>query len=537
MSLHIDNPGDSTQPAPRELSYWSATDETPLIPGTVGDLLRTAAAAAPDRIAIVDGAVGADRSWTYREFLDLAEQCARGLVEAHDVGSRIGVWAANSPEWLLLQQACALAGMQLVTFNPAYTYAELAFVLRDSGCVVLFHGREHRGVDLAAIAEQCVRDIDTLGGTTALDSWAAQSTEHSHPSVALPTPGEYDVAIVQYTSGTTGAPKGVLISHHAMVNSANLVARRAGIEAGCVYVNPMPTFHIGSCGTVALGTVSSAGTQIILPGFDAARVLELVEKHRATALLAVPTMQIAMLEHPQLQSRDVSSLRVILTGGSVASSDLVRRVKQAFGCRFSITFGQTETGGPSTQTDPDGPVWEQVETIGRALAHTEVKIIDPVTGGTVPIGEQGEICSRGPTSMVGYLGRPDDRSLRDDGWLHYGDLGTMDHDGYLRIVGRLKDMIIRGGENISPREIEEIISTHPDVVDVAVVGAPDPTWGEQVAAFVRVREGSQLDETLLTDLCSAHLAHHKVPKIWRLVDTFPLTASGKVQKFKLREAL
>ncbi|GAC49193.1 AMP-binding protein [Gordonia aichiensis] len=537
MSTRANESGEVTQPASRELSYWHATDETPLVHGTVGDLLRTAATTAPDRIAIIDGAPGSERSWTYREFLDLAEQCARDLVEAHDVGSRIGVWAANSPEWLLLQQACALAGMQLVTFNPAYTYAELAFVLRDSGCVVLYHGREHRGVDLAAIAEQCVRDIDTLGATTALDSWAAQSTEHPHPSVVLPTPGETDVAILQYTSGTTGVPKGVLISHHAMVNSANLVARRAGIEAGCVYVNPMPTFHIGSCGTVTLGAVSSVGTQVILPGFDAGRVLELVEKHRATALLAVPTMQIAMLEHPQLQSRDVSSLRVILTGGSIASADLVRRVKQAFGCRFSITFGQTETGGPATQTDPNGPVWEQVETIGRALPHTEVKIVDPLTGETVPIGERGEICSRGPTTMVGYLGRPGDRSLHDDGWLHYGDLGSMDNDGYLRVVGRLKDMIIRGGENISPREIEEIICTHPDVVDAAVVGAPDPVWGEQVAAFVRVREGSLVDETLLADLCSAHLARHKVPKIWRLVDTLPLTASGKVQKFKLREAL
>lgn len=527
----------TTSVADQGLAYYAASNETPLVQGTVGDLLRRAVAQAPDRLAIIDGAPGSNRVWTYRNLIDVAERCAAVLVGDFGVSARVGVWASNSPEWLILQQAAALAGVQLVTINPGYTYTELEYVLRDSRCVALFHGGVHRGADLKAMAERAVSEIDHLTVTNELAGWIGDGAARASDHAELPNPGEEDVVVVQYTSGTTGAPKGVLISHRSMVNSANLVARRAGIENGCIYINAMPTFHIGSCGTVTLGTISSVGTQVILPGFDPANLLRLVEEHRATALLAVPTMQIAMLEHPDCGERDVSSLRVVLTGGSTASADLVRRVKSVFGCKFSITFGQTETGGPSTQTDPDGELWEQVETIGRALPHTEVKIIDPVTGATVRTGEQGEICSRGPTTMVGYLERPDDRSLREDGWLNYGDLGVMDSDGYLRIVGRLKDMIIRGGENISPREIEELLCTHPHVADAAVVGVPDPKWGEQVAAFVRVAEGSTLSGEQLSEFCSHRLAWHKVPRTWRFVEAFPLTPSGKVQKFKLREEL
>ncbi|MGV9711006.1 AMP-binding protein [Gordonia sp. NPDC003424] len=526
MSIAIDVPG---------LSYRPATTETPLLPGTVGDLLRRAADAAPDRLAIIDGAPGSTRTWTYRQLLDTAERCAAAMRNEFGSGVRLGIWAANSPEWLIAQQAAALAGAQLVTINPAYTYGELEYVLRDAGCVALLHGGEHRGRDLRALAEKAVGEIDQLLSAPELASWIDEHT--TGPTVVLPSVAQDDVAMVQYTSGTTGAPKGVLISHRAMVNSANLVARRAGLEDGCVYVNPMPTFHIGSCGTVTLGTISSVGTQVILPSFDPGRVLELVEQHRATALLAVPTMQIAMLEHPDCARRDLSSLQIVLTGGSTASADLVRRVKSVFGCKFSITFGQTETGGPSTQTNPDGDVSEQVETIGRALPHTESKIVDPVTGEIVPVGTVGEICSRGPTTMAGYLNRPDDRSLRADGWLHYGDLGTMDENGYLRIVGRLKDMIIRGGENISPREIEEVLCTHPGVLDAAVVGVPDEKWGEQVAAFVRVADEGAPTEEELAGHCNERLARHKVPSVWRLVGTFPLTPSGKIQKFRLREQL
>jgi fatty-acyl-CoA synthase len=518
------------------MSYWSASDEVPILRRTVGDLLRRTTADARDCMAVVDGTPGSSRSWTYGEFLDIALRCAGRLVEQFGSGARIGLWAANSPEWLILQQAAALAGAQLVTINPAYRYAELRYVLRDSGCVALFHGGEHRGADLCSIAERAVDELAELTASVGLREWIADSSTHS-PSVDLPHVGESEVAVVQYTSGTTGSPKGVLISHFSMVNSAHFVACRAGIGRGCVYVNPMPTFHIGSCGTVTLGTISSAGTQVILPSFEPGRVLELIEKHRATALLAVPTMLIGMLEHTGCGERDLSSLEIVLTGGSTASADLVHRTRAAFDCKFSITFGQTETGGPSTQTDPDGALWEQSESIGRALPHTEMKIVDPITGETLPVGEQGEICSRGPTTMLGYLHRPDDQSQRPDGWLHYGDLGTMDEDGYIRVTGRLKDMIIRGGENISPREIEEVLCAHPAVLDAVVVGARDEKWGEQVAAFVRVAEPGGIGEEQLAEHCWARLAQHKIPRIWRFVKEFPLTPSGKVQKFKLREEL
>jgi fatty-acyl-CoA synthase len=517
------------------MSYWPASDEVPTLRATVGDLLRRTAEADPDRMAVVDGTPSSTRSWTYREFLDVACRCAGSLVEQFGTGKRIGLWAANCPEWLILQQAAALAGAQLVAINPAYKYPELEYVLRDSGCVALFHGDEHRCSDLRSMAERAVGELAELTTSVGLPEWIAESYADTG-TVALPDVTEEDVAVVQYTSGTTAAPKGVLVSHFSMVNSAHFVARRSGIERGCVYVNPMPTFHIGSCGTVTLGTVSSAGTQVIVPGFEPSRVLELVEQHRATALLAVPTMLIAMLENADSGERDLSSLELVLTGGATASADLVRRVKAVFGCEFSIVFGQTETGGPSTQTDPNGQVWEQSETVGRALPHTEIEIADPVTGETLPLGGQGEICSRGPTTMLGYLHRPDDQSLRPDGWMHYGDLGTIDADGYLRVTGRLKDMIVRGGENISPREIEEVLCTHPLVLDAVVVAAPDEKWGEQVAAFVRV-EHAGINEQQLSEYCSARLARHKVPRIWRWVTSFPLTASGKIQKFKLREEL
>ncbi len=517
-------------------SYRPADTDTPGFGGTVGALLRRAEAANPNAVAVIEGIpdVEARRQWTYSAWLAAAESGARNLLTHFLPGHTIAVWAPNSADWLLLQQAAALAGVVLVTVNPAYRHDELVYVLRHSEAVAVFCAEEHRGNDLIGAARRASVEIATLEQVCSLSEWST-AVQESDSKGDLPVVDPESIAMIQYTSGTTGAPKGVRIRHRSMVDSAWFVARRAGLDEGCVWINPMPTFHIGSCGTVTLGTVSLCGTQVVMERFEPGLVLELMESCRADVVLAVPTMLIAILEHPDLSQRDVSSIKTIVTGGSTASAELVRRVKDRFGCKFSITFGQTETSGPSTQTDPDGSVEEQSETIGRPLPHTEVRIVDPVTGSVLPAGVEGEICSRSPMVMAGYLNRPDDTSLRADGWLHYGDLGSMDADGCIKITGRLKDMIIRGGENISPREIEEVLCRHPLVADAAVVGVSNAKWGETVAAVVRTVSGAALEVEELTHFCAEGLSRHKVPTTWRFVDEFPLTPSGKVQKFKLRE--
>jgi fatty-acyl-CoA synthase len=525
------------------LSHRQSGTVVPLLNSTVGDLLRGAAAAAPDRPALVDGTPGpgTPRQWTYAELLDAAEIGARDLLTQFDQGQRIAVWGSNSPEWLILQHAAALAGLTVVTINPAYRYPELEFVLRHSGSVGIFHAPEYRGTDLGEVVTRAVREIDTLTVAATLSDWMPASAG-TPIDVPLPAVDPGDVAMVQYTSGTTGRPKGVLVHHRGMVNSARFVAERAGVGDG-VFVNPMPSFHIGSCGAATLGVIHKRGTQVIMPRFDAAQALELIERHRARAILAVPTMLLAMLEHPDLGRRDMSSLDVVLTGGSTVSTEIVRRVKSIMGAKMSITFGQTETCGPSIQTRPDGSLEEQVETVGPPLPHTELKIVDPVTSETVPLGAEGEICTRGPMTMIGYLDGPNDTGttgsgLTSDGWLHYGDIGWMDAEGLVRITGRVKEMIIRGGENIAPREIEETLVTHPLVADVAVVGVPDPKWGEQIAAVVRTSSpGDELVAAELDEYCRSRLASFKVPVIWEFVSEFPMTMSGKIQKFKLRQWL
>ncbi len=523
---------------PVEPSCRPADVTAPILQVSVGELLRWAALEVPDRTAIIDGAPDRDgRWWTYADLLAVSERTAGVLLEQFEPGERIAVWAANSPEWLILQLASALAGLVLTTLNPLYRDRELDYTLRRSAVVGLVHAGEHRGFNMAAAAARAGEEIPGLRTVLRLDDLLAwEPVTDALPQLSPVDPAS--IALVQFTSGTTGAPKGVLLHHRGIVNSARFVADRAGVEEGCVWVNPMPTFHIGSCGTVALGCISKLGTHVIVPGFEPGLVLDLIESLAATTVLAVPTMLLGMLEHPTLAQRDFSSLVTVLTGGSLAPAALVRTVKDTFGVRFTITFGQTETSGPSMQTHPDGSIWEQAETIGRPLPHTELKIIDPGTGSNAPVGEEGEICTRGPLTMAGYLhdGEKGGSGLTQDGWLHYGDVGSMDPDGYVRITGRLKDMIISGGENISPREIEDCLTLHPQVADAAIIGVPDPKWGEHVVAVVRAVDPRQPPGTAELDLhCRAHLAPFKVPFAWQFVDEFPLTPSGKIQKFVLRE--
>jgi len=520
-------------------SYWPADTSDEVRPTTVGGVLREAAAAAPERDAMVAGMPDpADRRrWTYAELLADAEQTARALLTRFEPGEHVAVWAPNIPEWVLLQYGAALAGVVLVTVNPAYQASELEYVLRQSRSVGLFTMPEYRGNPMAKSVESVRAGLPDLRDVISFSDWAGFAADGASPAGALPDVQPDDAAALLYTSGTTGFPKGALLHHRGITNDARFVSARFGLETGGVQVSPMPLFHVGGCVLAVLGTGSVAGTYIPVLAFDPALVLELVETEHAAIMGGVPTMLLAMMEHPDFAKRDLSSLRVVGSGGSTVPAEIVRRIQSALGVKFSIVFGQTECSAVATQTRLDDSPDDKAETIGQPLPNVEVKVIDPIDGATVPPGTLGELCVRGFCVMHGYYDMPEatDAAIDPDGWLHTGDLGTMDERGYCRIEGRLKDMIIRGGENIYPREIEAVLYEHPAIADVAVVGIPDDVWGEHVAAFVRLGQDAAATPVELSAYVRERMAHYKVPKTWVFVEAFPLTGSGKVQKFVLRE--
>jgi fatty-acyl-CoA synthase len=530
----------STKPCLVE-SHRPADTRAPVIDLTVADLLRDAAASVPDRIALVEmtPAAAARRSWTYAELLVTAQRIARALLSRFAPGERVAVWAPNCAEWVLLQQGLSMAGLVLVTVNPAYKEEELAYVLGQSRSAGIFFADEYRGVDMAATVQRIRGALPALREARCLSDLDA-FTAAGDPSAELPLVTPDDPVQIQYTSGTTGFPKGAMLHHRGIVNASAFVAARSGFGDGGVWVNPMPMFHIGGGGLTEIGTMTRRGTYVLLPLFDAGLVLEAIEAYRGTIVLAVPTMLIAMLDHPDAAVRDTSSLNTVMSGATAVPASLVRRAKKAYNCRFTIVFGQTELHGVISQTQLEDSPDHQAETVGQPLPQVEVKVVSPETGAVVPLGEPGEICARGYQTMLGYFDLRDATAatIEDDGWLHMGDLGTMDADGYLRITGRLKDMIIRGGENIYPREIEERLFEHPDVSQVAVLGMADPTWGEQVVAVVCPADPDRPPTAAqLRAYCRERLARFKTPVGWCFVDDLPSTASGKVQKFVLRERL
>ncbi len=519
-------------------SYWPADTSRPLLDLTVGDMLRRAAAEVPDETALVAAMSGAaeHRSWTYAQLLADSERAARALLSRFEPGERIAVWAPNIPEWIQLEFGAAFAGLVLVTVNPAFKPAELEYVLSQSRSSGLFFTPEYRGNPMAASVEAVRGNLPELRELISFSDWddfiAAGQRERSLPPVSPD-----DAVQIQYTSGTTGFPKGALLHHRGITNNAAFTVDRLDIPSGAAWVHGMPMFHTAGCVLNTLGPVHARAKHVCLYAFDPALMLELIERERAFISGGVPTMLIAMMEHPDFPRRDLSSLRVVFSGGATVPADVVRRIETSLGARFSIVFGQTETSPVITQTRLDDSPEDKAETIGQALPHTEVKIVDSSTGATVPIGTTGELCTRGYLVMKEYFEMPDATAatIDADGWLHTGDLCAMDERGYCTVEGRLKDMIIRGGENVYPREIEELLYTHPGVVEVAVVGVPDPKWGEQVAAFVRATPEAKPTGDELFDFVRARLAPHKTPRHWVFVDEFPLTGSGKIQKFVLRE--
>jgi fatty-acyl-CoA synthase len=518
-------------------SYWPAEAGRPLDDVTVGDLLRRVAGEVPDRVALVDGQLAAAdrRRWTYAELLAIADDVAAALLARFEPGERVAVWEANRPEWVMLQLGAALAGVILVTVNPQYRAAELDYVLRQSGVAGLVHGTSHRGVSMTDVVDQLRPGLPALREVICFADWA-EFVAGDGAGRARPRPRltSADPALIIYTSGTTGFAKGALLHHLGLVNAAGLSAERAGFQDGDAWINPIPLFHTGGGVLAGIGCLARRGTHVVVPQFDPALVLELIEAERGAMVLTVPTMLLAMLERYASAPRDLSSLRTVMSGGAKVADTLVRRTTQTFGCEFSILFGQAELHGVLTQTRTADSPKDQAETLGQPMPHVEVKIADLVTGEPVGTDEDGEICARGYQNMAGYYDMPDATAatIDGDGWLHTGDVGQMDARGYLRIAGRLRDIIIRGGENIHALEIEQLLAEHPQLLEVAVIGVPDPHWGEQVAAVIRpAQPDAPPDPDELTAFCQARLARFKTPRAWFFVDSFPMTPSGKIRKF------
>lgn len=519
-------------------SYHPATETGTVEQMTVGDLLQRCAEESPDRTALVAFNDSGERStWTYAELYAEAKQVACALLARFQPGDHVAIWSPNRYEWTLLEFGAALAGLVIVTVNPALLRDEVRYVLGQSKAKGLFLVERHRDNPMLDHIESLRGELPALRDVVRFDEWdqfLAGAVECELPSVKPDQPAQ-----VQYTSGTTGFPKGAMLRHLSIVNNARFQGARMGVSGEDVVLNYMPLFHTGGCVNGTLIPAAYGAAQVLLPGFTANSALDALESEQCTVVGGVTTMYIMMLEEASFSSRDLSTLRVGWTGGSTVPASLVRQIEERFGIALTIVFGQTETSPTITQTTLDDSSKDKSETVGRPLPWTEVKIIDPDSGATLPVGEAGELCTRGYLTMLGYFELPEAtaETIDEEGWLHTGDLCAMDERGYFSVRGRIRDMIKRGGENIYPAEIEGVLAEHPDVIDAAVVGVPDPRWSEQPAAFVRLAEGATVTEEDLFSFLRERLASHKTPRVWRFTNTFPTTPSGKIQKFVLREQL
>lgn len=531
----MEDDGDMGLPG---FAHWQADFALDIPDITLGGLLRHAAETVPDRMALVEGVAdpAARRRWTYRELLDISERLARALLGKFEQGDRVVVYGTNSPEWVFLQQATSLAGILLVPVNPAYTPRELNYILSNSEAAGIFHDESFRDRDLAPVVDEAAKD--GCAGLHFVDRvtniW--NLIEAADDTIELPEIGPLDPLQVQYTSGTTGHPKGALLHHKGVLNTSRSIARRAGFKDGDVHINAMPMFHIAGAAMAEFSCIAYRGTFVLMPHWDASLMLELFESERGNATLIVPTMILGILNHPELPQRDVSSWNIIFSGAANVPAAMVRDVHEKIGCTVNIIFGQTESNGPITLTSPDDSIEDQCETVGQPLPQVEVRVVDPVTLETQPVDTVGELWVRGFQTMSGYYQMPDKtaETLLADGWLRTGDLGTMDARGYVKITGRLKEMIIRAGMNLYPKEMEDILFVHPKVDQVAVIGLPDEKWGEIVAAVISAKDpGDPPTAAELVSYCKERMSSQKVPSSWFLIEDWPLTPSGKIQKHVL----
>ncbi|SDY22512.1 fatty-acyl-CoA synthase [Saccharopolyspora shandongensis] len=531
---------DAVEPA--QPSYASGVSDVPMLGDTIGENLDRTAARFPDRDALVEFATG--RRWSYREFVAEVDALAVGLLDAGiGKGDRVGIWAPNRAEWTITQYATAKIGAILVNINPAYRMHELEYVLNQAGVRLLVSARSFKSSDYVAMVEQVRGKCPGLEQVVFLDSpeWAELAGGTGDPQrLAAIRLSADDPINIQYTSGTTGFPKGATLSHHNILNNGFFVGELCGYtEVDRVAIVP-PFYH---CFGMVMGNLActSHGSAMVIPseGFDPEAALSAVAAERCTSLYGVPTMFIAELDHPDFDSFDLSSLRTGIMAGSPCPVEVMKQVIGRMGMgEVSICYGMTETSPVSTQTRADDSLERRVSTVGRVGPHLEIKIVDPATGLTVPRGTPGELCTRGYSVMLGYWEQPEKTAEVVDAarWMHTGDLAVMDEDGYVSITGRIKDMVIRGGENVYPREIEEFLYTHPDILDAQVIGVPDAKYGEELMAWVRLRDGSTpLTADTLREFCTGKLAHYKVPRYVHVVDEFPMTVTGKIRKIEMRE--
>ncbi|TCK27572.1 AMP-binding protein [Pseudonocardia endophytica] len=526
-------------------SYASGVSDVPLLGDTIGDNFDRTVAAVPDRDALVEVPTG--RRWTYAQLRSDVDALALGLLDTGVAkGDRVGIWAPNMAEWTLLQYASAKLGAILVNINPSYRTHELEFVLNQAGVSVLVSAREFKTSNyeqmIADVRGKCpdLRSVVLIGS----DEWNGllDAGRAGDPAVLAERQASLttdDPINIQYTSGTTGFPKGATLSHHNILNNGYFLGRILGYTSDDRVCIPVPFYHCFGMVMGNLGCTSNGSTMVIpAQGFDPEATLRAVAQERCTSLYGVPTMFIAELNAPTFADHDVSSLRTGIMAGSPCPVEVMKQVVDRMGmAEVTIAYGMTETSPVSTQTRRDDSLELRVSTVGRVLPHLEVKIVDPETGLTVPRGEPGELCTRGYSVMLGYWNEPDKTAEAIDParWMHTGDLGVMDDDGYVNITGRIKDMVIRGGENVYPREIEEFLHTHPDILDAQVVGVPDVKYGEELCAWVIQREGSTpLDADAVREFATGKLAHYKIPRYVMVVDEFPMTVTGKVRKVEMR---
>jgi len=525
-------------------SYVHGTSETPLLGMTIGESLRRTAERIPDREAAVVRWQGWRATWG--ELWDQTTEIARGLMALGvQKGDRVGMWSPNRFEWIVVQFATARVGAVLVNVNPAYRAHELQYALDQSGVSVLLLAKSFKTSDYPAILESVRGKLPKLREALVVDDdWDRLRTRAA--DVGEDALAERESALtfddpinIQYTSGTTGAPKGATLSHHNILNNGfwcGEVLRYTDKDRVCI---PVPFYH---CFGMVIGNLACVthGSTMVIPGegFDPGQVLETIQEEKCTSLYGVPSMFTAELDHPRFDEFDLSSLRTGVMAGSPCPIEVMKQVQARMHMgEVTIAYGMTETSPVSTQSAVDDPLDKRVSTVGRIHPHVEIKIVDPESGNVVPRGTRGELCTRGYSVMLGYWNNEDaTRAAIDAGrWMHTGDLATMDDDGYINIVGRIKDMIIRGGENIYPREIEEYLYQHPAVADAQVIGVPSAKYGEEVMAWVKAKAGQSLDEETLRAFCQDQIAHYKIPRYWKFCDEFPMTVTGKMQKFRMRE--